>query len=67
MENKELWGIGRTFLLALLGLLMGFALIVMGKIPAESFVELLVTCAGIYTVKSVGHAFATKNKKENLP
>ena len=60
MENKELWGIGRTFLLALVGLIMGYSLIVMGHLPASDFQTMLLTCVAIYAGKSGIHAFANK-------
>ena len=60
MENKELWGVGKTFLLSILGLAMGFTLIMVGKIPADSFFTLFGTAGGLYTAKSIGHAYANK-------
>lgn len=63
-EQKELWGIGRTFILAILGLFMGFTLILLGMIPADSFLGLLATAVGIYAGKSGIHALATTKKKD---
>ena len=62
--NGELWGVGRTFLLAVLGIVGAVILIALGKIPEiltlgdwSTFIGVVL---GFFAAKSVGHAIANK-------
>jgi hypothetical protein len=69
-QNKELWGIGWTRILTGVSLIGMILLIAIGKIPSViSMTEYATTVGiiiGLYTVKSVGNAYANKNNKEKI-
>ena len=66
MENKELWGVGRTFILAVLFIVATVVLILVGKIPGVISIGEWTTFGapilGIFAVKSIGHAVANSKK-----
>ena len=64
MNGNELWGVGRTFLISAAGLLFGFILILLDKIPHTitlgEWTTLIGTLTGIFAAKSIGHKMAEK-------
>lgn len=68
MENKELLGVGRTFILTVLFIVATVILILTGKIPTiismGEWITFGAPILGIFAAKSVGHAVAgSKNPK----
>ena len=62
--NGEVWGVGRTFILAILGLILGFVLLLTGTIPGiislGEWTTFIGALTAVFAAKSIGHAVANK-------
>ena len=66
--NDELWGVGRTFILAVIIVVATVVLMAIGKIPdvisLGDWTAFTAPLLGLFAAKSVGHAIANSPKKE---
>ena len=65
MEGKELWGVGKTFMIAVLALASSWYGSYLGFLLPETFESVLWAVCGMYGLKTVGHKAAGAYKSKN--
>jgi hypothetical protein len=67
MEKKELWGVGNTFILSALALVLTFIGVMAGKFEPSMFTWAMGVALPSYTAKSIGHAVSNRNNHSQPP